>query len=98
MILWLILAVVTLASVLSVAVVNINREVARVTNAAMKEHGIAGCSLALVWMLSGLTVAVLWSVYAYQVNDWRFAAIVWVPIVSRWISQAAEKAKVRAVK
>lgn len=95
MILWLILATVTLASVLSVAVVGANREVSQATRAAMKQYGVAGCSLALIWMLSGLVIAALWTVYAYQVKDWRFAAIVWVPIVSRWISQAAEKVKVR---
>lgn len=95
MILWLILAFVTLASALSVAVVNVNREVSRATKAAMDQHGIGGCSLTLIWMTSGLVVAVLWTVYAYQVKDWRFAAIVWVPIVFRWISQVAEKVKVR---
>lgn len=98
MILNLILITVTLASVLSVATVAANREVSRATKAAMQEHGIAGCGLATIWMISGLGVAVLWTAYAYQQQEWRYAAIVWVPVVSRWISQAAEKAKVRKVR
>lgn len=91
MVLNLILAFVTLVSVLQVAVVAINREVSRATKAAMNQHGVAGCSLAWIWIICGLVVAVLWSIYAYQVHDWRFAAIVWVPIVFRWVAQVAEK-------
>lgn len=87
----LILATVTLASALGVALVGINREVTQATNVALRQNKISGCSLAIIYMISGLVVAVLWTVYAFQVKDWRFAAIFWIPIVFRWISQYAEK-------
>lgn len=97
MILNLILITVTLASVLSATLVSANREVSRATKAAMNQYGIARCSLTLIWMISGLGVAALWTMYAYQQQEWRYAAIIWAPIVIRWISQLAEKAKVRKV-
>jgi hypothetical protein len=87
----LILTTVTLASALGMAVVSLNREVAQATNTALRENKISGCSLAIIYMISGLVVAVLWTVYAFQVKDWRFAAIFWIPIVFRWISRYAEK-------
>jgi hypothetical protein len=98
MVVTLILILVSVASVLALAVVMVNREVAQATQTAMKQHGVAGCSLALIWMISGLAVAALWTVYAYQVRDWRFAAIVWIPIICRWIGNVAEKATRREVK
>jgi hypothetical protein len=94
MVLNLILALVTLSSALSAAMVMVNREVSHAIKSTVKQYGWAGCSLTMVWMTSGLIVAGLWSLYAYQVHEWRFAAIIWVPIIFRWIGIAAEKAKV----
>lgn len=41
-----------------------------------------------VFIVAGLTLATCWTVYAFQVEDWRFAAIAWIPILAGWINRA----------
>lgn len=43
----------------------------------------AGCVIVALAFATGA----LWTVYAVQVNDWRFAAVYWVPFAMGWLGR-----------
>lgn len=87
---WTILITTVLTNLLALAVSSANERVHQATRAAVKrERKFRGGIVAgLLFMALGWTQATCWTVYAFQVEDWRFAAIAWVPIVAAWINQA----------
>lgn len=89
--LWAILVLTTLASTISLATASANRDLVREMRIEQRVRTSTGLIVTL--MLASLAVAVLWTLYAFQVGDWRFAAIQWMPIVLDWIGRAANRAK-----
>lgn len=87
---WTILIATALINLVSLALAGANQRVHQATIAAIKrEDGLrGGVTLGAVALLSGLSLATCWTVYAFQVEDWRFAAIAWIPIVTGAISRA----------
>lgn len=80
MILWAILGVNLLVAMTALAFTGANDEIVRQIHALSKSNPLhiskpAGCLFALC----PLATASLWTVYAVQVDDWRFAAISWIP-------------------
>lgn len=94
LLLWLILAATTTQSAAWMATSSNNRQFM----ALAREHkvelrvspGLTGFSIVM-----GLVVAAGWTVYSFQVDDWRFAAISWIPIVFGVIGRVASLGKVR---
>ena len=96
MVLNLIVALVTLISLFQVLVIDLNKEVNQATREAMKRHGYAGCSLLTLSTLLAVGVGALWTWYAVQVHDWRFAAIFWIPFTFKTVGTLAQRSKVRS--
>jgi len=89
-VIWTILIATVVANLFGLALASANERVQQATRAAIKQQGglRGGITTAVVAVLAGLTIATCWTVYAFQVDDWRFAAIAWVPVVAGWINRA----------
>lgn len=93
MIIWAILILNTLAAAIGVAFAGANDQLMR--ELRVENRARMGRGQAVVLSLAALAVVVLWTVYAFQVHDWRFAAITGVPFVLGWIGRSAAKAKAK---
>lgn len=96
MILWLLLGMSVVMTLASVALTAANAEATTASKAAFRKYGVAGAPLGCVITVVALANACLWTWYAFDVNDWRFAAIFWLPMTSRWIVAATKKRTVVA--
>jgi hypothetical protein len=89
---WLLLAVTTLHSCVWQAISTNNRAVA----ALLREHRAkirVSQSLSVFAQVLVLASMGLWTAYAVHVEDWRFAAIAWVPYVFGVIGRIAARGK-----
>lgn len=73
---WAILILTSIGASLNLVTLQANAEVTAYARQTYKRHGAgigapAGCLIAVV----GWAILVCWCVYAWQVADWRFAAI-----------------------
>lgn len=87
MMIWTILAITALSNVIAVALASAHERVTQATRAALKRERMGGglISLGLLLSLFNIALATCWTLYAFEVEDWRFAAITWIPIVLGWI-------------
>lgn len=91
MIVWLLLGMSLVMTLASVALTAANAEATAASRAAFRRYGVAGAPLGCVIAVVALVNACLWTWYAFDVHDWRFAAIAWLPMTSRWIVSATKK-------
>lgn len=85
---WLLLACSGLTSLGVFALYQANEAARADVKAALRRHGVVGSPMAVVVALCGWVALALWTVYAAQVGDWRFAAIPWAPLVARFLAWA----------
>lgn len=90
MTLWIILINSTVVSVIGLATAGVNEQIYR----ELRVHRRIRYSKGLIFLLSLLSLCnvVLWTRYAFDVGDWRFAAIAGVPFVIGWIGRLAIRA------
>lgn len=87
MTIWLILILTTLVSTYTAVMAGANEHVYRAARVAAKTSR-QSTTLTIVNMLAACGIAACWTVYAFEVGDWRFAAITWVPIVTNVMLRA----------
>ena len=91
MIIWMLLAMSTLSAFASIALTSANREATEAMRASMRQHGVAGIPVGCLLAIMSFAALGLWTWYAVDVQNWRFAAIVWVPVVARWLGALTTK-------
>ena len=91
MIITFILIAVCIGSAAGLTMVVVNAEAESAARSVFRSKGASGLYLGCLIPIVGLTMVGLWTAYAFQVSDWRFAAIVWVPYLSGLIGRFATK-------
>lgn len=82
MVVWLLLGAYCLASLSTLALTGRNEAASRAAAAAYRHGGVNAWPAGCLVMVCGWSVAVMWTVYAVHVDDWRFGAIGWLPVVT----------------
>lgn len=91
MILNLLLVTISLISAISLAVAVTNAEAAWAVREVFRSKGMAGAPLGCAASVLGWIGLGLWTWYAVNVHDWRFAALVWIPFVTGVLGKVATK-------
>lgn len=94
MTIWAILILTSAMATVGLATAQANEQLYR--DLRVERRARMGVGLAVLFMLAAIATATLWTIYAFQVGDWRFAAIQWIPVVMAWIGKAAVNAKPKA--
>jgi hypothetical protein len=92
----LILGMVCLQSLLALVLSTLNPRVGGEIDKATRTFKVQGLSLGCLFAVLGATVVGLWTWYAVEVQDWRFAAIVWFPFTVSYLGQWARKVQRRS--
>jgi hypothetical protein len=92
----LILALVSLSSLLSLVLVTLNPKVVQASENAARQQRLYGVKLGCFWTLLSLTSLGLWTWHSVEQQDWRYAAIMWVPFTVGWIGHWARKVQRKA--
>lgn len=98
MIIWMLLIVATLIGAYSAALTAANREAAQAAREATQRYGVAGVHAGCVIALLTLIAIALWTWYAIDVRDWRFAAIAWIPFLLNLVSRTVSDPKRRPLR
>lgn len=89
MTIWIILMLSVFSGGLSLATLNAMAEMQALGREVMRKNGLnpmapMGCLIAL----AGVVQMAAWVVYAFQVQDWRFAAISGIPFLISWVGRS----------
>ena len=97
MVLTLIVIFVCVQALLGLILIHLNPTVARTAETAINQNKIHGMSLGCLWAIMGVISGSLWTWYAVQEQDWRFAAVAWVPLIlgrlGGWARKIQQKAE-----
>lgn len=83
MIVWLLLICSALFGFGGYALSQRNREAVEASKQIMRTRGTKAAPIGCLVAVVGYGTPVLWTIYAIQVHDWRFAAITWLPVAFR---------------
>lgn len=96
MVLNLILGMVCLQSLLALVLSTLNPRVGGEVDKVYKTTKVHGIGLGCLFAFLALIVVGLWTWYAVEVQDWRFAAIVWFPFTVGYLGNWARKIQRKA--
>ncbi len=88
---WAIFGVACLATAANLALASTNASIYDAARAEVKAAGARGVPIGCLMAILGWVSVGLWTWYAFVVADWRFAGIVWIPVVGNIIVKVAGK-------
>ncbi len=98
MIVWALLGAVTFVSVVNLALMSVNAEAEAAAKAVFRRQGLGGVPLGCLSPLLSIVIGGLWTWYAVDVGDWRFAALFWVPFAINWVGKIARRSPKRVTR
>lgn len=95
MTLWWILGLATVGGLFNALYLAVNPNASKATSAAIRLVGFKAGPAACVVAICALLNAVLWITYSFEVQDWRFAAIWWIPAILAYVGRLVGDSKHR---
>jgi hypothetical protein len=85
MILWTIFAATCFVNLVALLMAGANEQYVAQVNHIQKQKWRANVFGSLLLALVSYSIPFLWTWYAFDVGDWRFAALAWIPKVASWV-------------